>query len=144
MLNFIDVENEAELNPQHDDHPVYIPFLKAALSIGHFVIINVKDTNEKLVGQLIRSNPDNPGRVVVCCYLPLFDEATLQHINNPVVLPRALSHMACRNITELVNISKMATVNAEDIGGVAFIFLECDITGYIYHVQSMQNASYSV
>jgi hypothetical protein len=29
--------------------------------------------------------------------------------------------MACRNITELVNISKMAIVNAEDLGGVAFM-----------------------
>jgi hypothetical protein len=121
MLNFITVENEMGLNPRHDDHPVYIPFLKAALSIGHFVTINVDDTNEKLDGQLIRSNLDNPGRVVVCCYLPLFHEATLQHINNPVTLPRALSHMACRNITELVNISKMAIVNAEDLGGVAFM-----------------------
>jgi hypothetical protein len=62
----------------------------------------------------------------------------LQHINNPVALPRALSHMACRNITELVNIRKMAIVNAEDIGGVAFVFLECNITEYTYHVKGMQ------
>jgi hypothetical protein len=51
MLSFMAVKNEVELNPRHDDHPIYIPFLKAALSIG----INVNDTNEKLVGQLIRS-----------------------------------------------------------------------------------------
>ncbi len=76
---------------------------------------------------------ENPTKVALCCYLPLFYEATLQHINTPVALPRRLCHMACRNVTEFVNISKMAIVNVEDISGVAFIFLDSDITEYMYH-----------
>jgi hypothetical protein len=74
MLTFAAVEDEVEIKPQHDDHPVYVPLLKADLSVGHCITVNVNDTNEMLKGRLVRSNLENPARVAWCCYLPLFPE----------------------------------------------------------------------
>ena len=41
MLIFQNVENEAELNPHHEDDPIYSPSLKLFLNMGHFITSSI-------------------------------------------------------------------------------------------------------
>jgi hypothetical protein len=40
MLNNTSADNEIDLLPQHDNDPIYIPALKSALTMGHFIVFN--------------------------------------------------------------------------------------------------------
>ena len=84
-IDYIDVENEGVLNPNHNEMPVYVPCLKANISIGHFVIVSVSPS-KTVVGQILgRGRAEHA--VNVCCFLPLYAMETMRHINNPPILP---------------------------------------------------------
>jgi len=96
---------------------------------------------ERVVGQIIRRSESCPNHVTICLYLPLFHDATLSHINSPVILPQPVCHMSCINIIELVNISKLAVdIPVESITGLAFVFLATNVTEYFFHIQGMRDA----
>jgi hypothetical protein len=137
-IDFIDVENEGVLNPNHNEMPVYVPCLKANISIGHFVIISVSPS-KTVVGQILgRGHAEHA--VNVCCFLPLYAMETMRHINNPPILPRKICSTLCLDVVELINISRVAEVNVMSIMNVAFIFLECDVINNLYPIQGMDNA----
>ena len=57
MLNITSADNEIDLLPQHDNDPIYIPALKSALTMGHFIVFNSMSSlgiTERKVGQLLR------------------------------------------------------------------------------------------
>ena len=137
MLNYRRVANEAQLHPNHQDLPVYVPALKACLTFGHFITAKVGE--EKIVGQLIKRSQGRQNGVIICPYLPLFDDATLQHVASQL-LPRRVSDAACTNVVELVSVNKVMEIDANDITGVAFIFLLSDLTDYLFHILGMQDA----
>lgn len=101
MVEFFSVSSEADLLPNHNEPPIYIPSLKSVLTFGHFVLINTErpdGSTESLVGQLLRHHDAN--NVVICILLPLFHEGTLQHINTPSILPPRVTHASCINVLE--------------------------------------------
>ncbi len=88
-IRFINVDDESALNPKYDEMPIYVPCLKSAINVGHFVIISILGGNS-LVGQIIgRANdPIYPQHFInICCFLPLFSMETRQHMNDPLILP---------------------------------------------------------
>jgi hypothetical protein len=40
QLQLIDVADECLLNPYHKEMSIYVPFLKTALTIGHFIFLH--------------------------------------------------------------------------------------------------------
>jgi hypothetical protein len=141
MVEVVAVGSEAELVPNHSEPPIYIPALKSFLTFGHFVIIDAKRSDgvhERIVGQLLHHH--DPNNVVVCVLLPLYHDATLQHINTPSILPQCITDASCVNVVELVNISKVAVVPVESINSLAFVFLASDVMNYTFHVQGMSDA----
>jgi hypothetical protein len=144
MVTITSILNEADLIPYHDDPPVYVPAIKALVTMGHFITVshlNAVDMTERVVGQIIRRSESCPNHVTICLYLPLFHDATLSHINSPVILPQPVCHMSCINIIELVNISKLAVdIPVESITGLAFVFLATNVTEYFFHIQGMRDA----
>jgi len=143
MLPLSSINNEANLIPHHEDNPIYIPSLKASVTMGHFVIFcceNDAGINERVVGQILRRDRGSGNNVLICIYLPLFKEDTLPHIASPLILPQPMSHMFRLNVIELVNISKVASVPSAAINSLGFVFFACDVTEYIYHIQGVQDA----
>jgi hypothetical protein len=143
MLSAALVDNEADLLPQHDHDPVYVPALKAVLTMGHFIIFNVSNsvgTTERRVGQLLRHCCSAMDKVQICLYLPLYEEETLQYIGFPTVLPRAVQDMSCTGTVEVVNVSGVANIPVTDIVRVAFIFLGSDVVNNTYYVQGVEDA----
>jgi hypothetical protein len=132
------VADEGLLTPNYSEMPIYVPLLKTTLTFGHFILIS-NGCRDPIVGHLL-SRSNNPDSVKVCCFLPLFSAEANEHINNPPILPRKICSEACRNLTELVNVSKIATVPVSSILGIAFIFLESDIINHIFSVQGIGNA----
>jgi hypothetical protein len=141
MVILQEIDNEADLTPQHKDQPIYVPSLKMLLTVGHFITFNDPESSDQLVGQILKRSIVNSSDVMVSIYLPLYDEQTHWHINTPPILPRRISHMSCINATELVKTSKVAEVSPAYITGLAFIFLNVDVTEYVYHIQGMKDAS---
>jgi hypothetical protein len=142
IIQFMDVDDEALLTPNHDEMPIYIPTMKCTLSIGHFIILSTS-TAPTVIGQIVgRSNDQtHPQQFInICCYLPLYDIETMQYIHNPSILPRRICSTACLDVVELVNITKIAKVNIASIKGLAFVFLESDVNNHIYYIQGMTNA----
>jgi hypothetical protein len=45
VIRFLDVENEAQLVPKHDEMPIYIPRMKCTLSMGHFIVIGMNTSD---------------------------------------------------------------------------------------------------
>jgi hypothetical protein len=75
MLLITSINDEADLVPHREDIPIYIPSLKASVTMGHFIIIsheNVARIKERLVGQIIRRSRGSANNVTICLYLPLF------------------------------------------------------------------------
>jgi hypothetical protein len=66
-----------------------------------------------------------------------FSGETIQHINNPSILPQSICSMI---VIELVNICKIAEVSIASISGLAFIFLEAEINNHTCCVQGISNA----
>jgi len=125
MLPLSSINNEANLIPHHEDNPIYIPSLKASVTMGHFVIFcceNDAGINERVVGQILRRDRGSGNNVLICIYLPLFKEDTLPHIASPLILPQPMSHMFRLNVIELVNISKVASVPSAAINSLGFVF----------------------
>jgi len=140
MLIFQNVENEVELNPHHEDDPIYSPSLKVFLSMGHFITISISQTSPKIVGRIMQRSIDNPSNVLICIYLPLNHEQTCPIIDNPLIRLCRIAHMSCVNTTELVKTSQVAEVSPANISGLAFVFLGEDVTEYVYHIQGMKDA----
>ena len=142
QLEFIDVVNERLLIPNHREMPIYVPYLKTTLTMGHFILVCKSDGDPLIRQVLCRSNRPNYPRhfIKVCCFLPLFSEETFQHINNPAILPQRMCSTACLNVVEVVNIGKIAEVNIASICGVAFIFLESEVNNQTYCIQGVKNA----
>jgi hypothetical protein len=135
------IANEDDLIPHHEDVPIHVLSLKATITMGHFVIIsylNSLGNKERVVGQLLRRSVANANDVTICLYLPLLNEDTLSFIASPLALPCQVCDNSCVNAVELVNISKVANVSATDISGLAFLFLESDVTAYTFRIQGMQ------
>jgi hypothetical protein len=85
-LQLIDVANKRLLNPMHNEMPIYTPFLKTSVSIGHFIITS-NGGRDPLVGQVLgRSNNVNyPEHFInVCCFHPLF---TRKQVSISTTLP---------------------------------------------------------
>ncbi len=142
QLEFIEVVDERLLIPNHREMPIYVPYLKTTLTMGHFIVVH-KSGGDPLIGQVLcRSNRQNYPQhfIKVCCFLPLFSEETFQHINNPAILPQRMCSTACLNVVEVVNIGKIAEVNIASICGVAFIFLESEANNQMYCIQGIKNA----
>jgi len=139
LQNIMTITNEGDLAPRHDKDPIYIETLQCFVTFGHFVIVVLSDHRDVLVGQLIRRT-SRGSNVVVCLYLPLYHEEMRQHMNNITILPRPICHMLCVNVTELVNVSKVAEVSMEAITGLAFVFLSSHVTEYVYHIHGMKHA----
>jgi hypothetical protein len=132
------------LHPKHDEMPVYVPLLKSTVGMGHFVLVS-NGSSEPLIGQLLSMCHERPNHpyyniVNVCCYLPLFSNATQQHINNPTILPRKLCGATTKDVIELVNIGKIAQVNVASIFSIAFVFLESDVTNNLFFIDGVKNA----
>jgi hypothetical protein len=143
MLNITSADNEIDLLPQHDNDPIYIPALKSALTMGHFIVFNSMSSlgiTERKVGQLLRQSCSNQNHVTICLYLPLYHEETLQHINFPAVLPGEIHDMSCVDVVELVNIARVADISVSDIIRVAFIFTASDVINNTYYAQGIEDA----
>jgi len=107
-LNFLDVANVEEFVPRHEQPPIYIPCLRASLTNGHF--ITFLSSSETIVGQIIRKQDNCQDEIIVCCFLPLYDDSTRRHIIYPSILPQVISHASCLGVVELVNIGKIVRV----------------------------------
>ena len=143
VIRFLDVENEAQLVPKHDEMPIYIPRMKCTLSMGHFIVIGTNTSDLCVVGQILgRSyDCDHPHLYIdICCYLPLYCNEVKQYLNNPSILPVRICSSVCLNVMELVNISRIAKVKIASIKGLAFVFLESEVNSYLYYIQGMKNA----
>jgi hypothetical protein len=90
--------------------------------------------------RILAKNYDNASSLIICVYLPLFQDCILPHFNSAVILPRSINHMSCTDVVELANISKVAEVPIAAISGLAFVFLSSNVTNYMYHIQGMQDA----
>jgi hypothetical protein len=51
-MELLVVTDLQQLQPKHDEMPVYIPWLKATVGMGHFIFIS-NGSSEPLVGQLL-------------------------------------------------------------------------------------------
>jgi hypothetical protein len=144
VVTITSILNEADLIPHHDDSPVCVPAVKALVTMGRFITVsqlNAVDMTERVVGQIIRQSESRPNHVTICLYLPLFHDATLPHINSPVILPQPVCHISCIDVIELMNISKFAVdIPIESITGLAFVFLATNVTEYLFHIQGMRGA----
>jgi hypothetical protein len=40
MVTITSILNEADLIPHHDDPPVYVPAIKALVTMGHFIAVS--------------------------------------------------------------------------------------------------------
>ncbi len=65
-IEYIEVGNERILTPNHNEMPVYVPCLKANISIGHFVVISI--SNDKTVLGQILGRGHHENAVNVCCF----------------------------------------------------------------------------
>jgi len=132
-LNFLDVANVEEFVPRHEQPPIYIPCLRASLTNGHF--ITFLSSSETIVGQIIRKQDNCQDEIIVCCFLPLYDDSTRRHIIYPSILPQVISHASCLGVVELVNIGKIVRINIKKITGLAFVFHEDDVINDLYHIK---------
>ena len=142
-MNFDDVSNVEELVPRHEQSSIYIPSLKASLSVGHFITFpfaNEPNSSEKIVGQIIRKKENCQDEIIVCCFLPLYADSIRRHIICPTIFPQVISDASCIGVVELVNIGKIAVIHVKQITGLAFIFHENDVINDLYHIRGMQNA----
>jgi len=134
--------DEQFMSVRHDDMPVYISILRNTLSMGHFVVIS-HGSGGSYIGQLTRWHNDaahSQHFVQVVPHLPLYSRSTLQYIGSPTLLPRAVTHFSCQNVTEVFRTNHVAVVSISDIIGLAFIFLADNVTNSMNHLQGMQNA----
>jgi len=141
-FHFIDLDHVTLLNPEHAEMPIYVPSLRSTLSIGHFVVVS-NDNGKSIVGKIIGRSKDpdyQQHSINVCCYLPLFSAETIEHINNPALIPRRICSTQCLEVVELVNICKGARVNISSIANIAFMFLEFEVNNHLYCIQGMMNA----
>jgi hypothetical protein len=127
---FTVVDNDALLQCNHDDMPVYIAPLKAVLTVGHYVFCSTI-SGKSFVAEIIRNHGTH---LFVCPYLPLYSEDTKPYINNPLALPVAISHPTCHGIVELVKTGCIASISITSITGIAFIFLADDVTNYFINI----------
>jgi hypothetical protein len=133
---FNEVQDEALLQYNHTDAPVYIPSLKTAISVGHYVSVR-SDSGNNFIAQIIRSNATH---VTVCPFLPLYSESTQAHINNPLLLPLPVQDADCHGVVELVKSASLGSIRASQITEVVYIFLVDDITSCQFHILGMRNA----
>jgi hypothetical protein len=88
-FHFIDLDHETLLNPEHAEMPIYGPSLRSTLSIGQYVIVS-NENGKSIVGQIIGQSKDpdyQQHSINICCNIPLFSAETMEHINNPALLP---------------------------------------------------------
>ena len=139
---FVAALDEESLSVCHGDMPIYIPFLRSTLSMGHFVIISSGGGNS-YVGQIAKrhNDPAHPQHfITVIPHLPLYSPSTHKYIGSPTLLPRAVTHLTCKTVSELVKTNYVAVVHIKDIIGLAFVFLADSVTDFMYHIQGMRNA----
>jgi hypothetical protein len=142
QLEFIDVVNERLLIPNHREMPIYVPYLKTTLTMGHFILV-CKSDGDPLISKFYADQTVQTTRDILLKYVVsslFFSEETFQHINNPAILPQRMCSTACLNVVEVVNIGKIAEVNIASICGVAFIFLESEVNNQTYCIQGIKNA----
>jgi hypothetical protein len=72
VIIFNEVQDEALLQYNYMDAAVYIPSLKVAISVGHYVSVR-SDLGNNFIAQIIRSNATH---VTVCPFLLLYSEST--------------------------------------------------------------------
>ncbi len=65
---FTEVADESLLQCHYDDMPVYIPPLKAVLTMGHYVLVSTNSGNSFVV-EIPRNHHTH---LTVCPYLPLY------------------------------------------------------------------------
>jgi hypothetical protein len=85
---FTEVADEALLQCNHDDMSVYIPPLKAVLTMGHYVSFST-NSGSSFVMEIIQNHHTH---LTVCPYLHLYSEATQPHIDSPLMLPQWIDH----------------------------------------------------
>ncbi len=108
--------------------------------MGHFVYFCFPDHSNRVVGQLLQWSNRSPNNAVMNMYLPLYHPGTQQHINNPLILPRPISHGSLEGGTELVQMSLITEVSPESIDGFAFVFCYSNVKSYSIHIQGMMDA----
>lgn len=80
--------DEALLGCNYDGVPVYVPPLKATVTIGHFVVVSTI-SEISFVAHIIRNHQNH--LTSVCRYLPLYSTDTKPYINNPKIRPIAIT-----------------------------------------------------
>jgi hypothetical protein len=139
---FSQATNDGDLQSRHNEMPVYIPLLRVALTIGHFVTVCCGERS--FVGQIIRvdsrHHSDNPSHVnvVVNPYLPWNSQEIIDFCGS--LRPCSITSASCRGCSELVQSILTASVSVENITGIAFLFLWEDLENLLYHVQGMSTA----
>ena len=79
---FTEVENDLLLQCNHDDMPVYVPPLKAVITMGHYVLVST-NSGKSFVAEITQNLQTH---LTVCPFLPLYAEDTKPYISSPLLL----------------------------------------------------------
>ena len=135
---FTPVLDEASLQCQHNNTPIYIPILKISLTVGHYVTV-CSPQGRCFVGQIIGRHIGGD-TVDILPYLPLYSGEISDYFSENYLLPRSISEPSCHGVVEVFTTYSVAKLSTSHITGIAFIFLAEQLTSFLFDVQGMKNA----
>lgn len=92
QLEFIDVVNERLLIPNHREMPIYVPYLKTTLTMGHFILV-CKSDGDPLISKFYADQTVQTTRDILLKYVVSSLFFLKKHFSTSITLP--YSHKGC-------------------------------------------------